>query len=72
MIDSSKALISPIRLMILLILLCFILAFHTPFLLTDYFGEADSARIANDSIRAAYNHNIHTFGLLNAFLSSIQ
>ena len=56
MIDSSKSLIPPVRLMILLILLCVILAFHTPFLLTDYFGEADSARIANDSIRAAYNH----------------
>ena len=31
------------------------LGVHTPLLITDYFGEADAARIANDAIKASYS-----------------
>ena len=42
-------------LVILVVLLVVNVAIHTPLLITDYFGEQDAARMANDSIKAAYN-----------------
>ena len=42
-------------LLILVALFILNLVMHAPFLITDYFGEQDAARIANDSIKAAYN-----------------
>jgi hypothetical protein len=40
---------------VLVVLVVANLAAHAPLLITDYFGEQDAARIANDSIRAAHN-----------------
>jgi len=40
---------------VLIFLLTLNLSIHIPFLITDYFGEQDAARIANFSIRAAYS-----------------
>ena len=42
-------------LLILVALFILNLVMHAPFLITDYFGEPDAARIANDSIKATYN-----------------
>ena len=42
-------------LLILVTLVILNLVMHAPLLITDYFGEKDAVRIANDSIKATYN-----------------
>ncbi len=60
----------------LLIFLVFILivyfAVHTPYLITEYFGITDAARIVNDSVKASYNSRYYDmeYGLKSSPLYS--